>query len=103
MGIVVDASVTLSWCFPDEQTSLALKGSSSSAGGSERAVWTAHSILDLYSQLADIKRSIIDQDGDRPPGIEKGCGGGFESRHLAAVQDFGAAEAGDPGQAVSVK
>ncbi len=24
-GIVVDASVTLSWCFPDEQTSLSLK------------------------------------------------------------------------------
>jgi hypothetical protein len=25
MAIVVDASVTLSWCFPDEQTSLSLK------------------------------------------------------------------------------
>jgi hypothetical protein len=25
MEIVVDASVTLSWCFPDEQTSLSLK------------------------------------------------------------------------------
>jgi hypothetical protein len=24
-GIVVDASVTLSWCFPDEQTPLSLK------------------------------------------------------------------------------
>jgi hypothetical protein len=24
-GIVLDASVTLSWCFPDEQTSLSLK------------------------------------------------------------------------------
>ena len=25
MGIVVDASVTLSWCFPDEQTPLSLR------------------------------------------------------------------------------
>jgi hypothetical protein len=25
MGIVVDASVTLSWCFPDEQMPLSLK------------------------------------------------------------------------------
>jgi predicted nucleic acid-binding protein len=23
-GIVIDASITLSWCFPDEQTSLSL-------------------------------------------------------------------------------
>ncbi len=38
MGIVVDASVTLSWCFPDEQTALSLTVLDRLNGGEEALV-----------------------------------------------------------------
>lgn len=51
MGIVVDASVTLSWCFPDEQTPLSLSVLERLNGGEEALVPAFWSVEVLNSLL----------------------------------------------------
>ena len=51
MGIVLDASVTLSWCFPDEQTPLSLSVLERLDGGEEALVPAFWSVEVLNSLL----------------------------------------------------
>ena len=55
MGIVVDASVTLSWCFPDEQTPLSLRVLDSLNAGEEALVPAFWSVEVLNSLLVGEK------------------------------------------------
>ena len=50
MGIVLDASITLSWCFPDEQTPLSLKVLDRLNAG-EDAVVPAFWLLEVLNPL----------------------------------------------------
>lgn len=59
MGIVVDASVTLSWCFPDEQTPLSLKVLDRLNGGEEALVPAFWSVEVLNSLLVGERRGRI--------------------------------------------
>jgi predicted nucleic acid-binding protein len=65
MAIVVDASVTLSWCFPDEQTSLSLKVLDRLNGGEEALVPAFWSVEVLNSLLVGEKRGRISPDQTR--------------------------------------
>jgi predicted nucleic acid-binding protein len=62
MGIVVDASVTLSWCFPDEQTSLSLKVLDRLTAGEEAVVPAFWCVELLNSLLVGEKRGRISPD-----------------------------------------
>ncbi len=65
MGIVVDASVALSWCFPDEQTPLSLKVLDRLNAG-EEAVVPAFWLLEvLNSLLVGEKRERISPEQTR--------------------------------------
>jgi predicted nucleic acid-binding protein len=59
MGIVVDASVTLSWCFPDEQTPLSLKVLDRLNGGEEALVPAFWSVEVLNSLFVGERRGRI--------------------------------------------
>ena len=58
-GIVVDASVTLSWCFPDEQTPLSLKVLDRLNAGEQALVPAFWSVEVLNSLLVGEKRGRI--------------------------------------------
>lgn len=58
-GIVVDASVTLSWCFPDEQTPLSLKVLDRLKAGEQARVPVFWSLEILNSLLVGEKRGRI--------------------------------------------
>jgi predicted nucleic acid-binding protein len=58
-GIVVDASVTLSWCFPDEQTPLSLKVLDRLSAGEQARVPAFWSVEILNSLLVGEKRGRI--------------------------------------------
>jgi predicted nucleic acid-binding protein len=59
MEIVVDASVTLSWCFPDEQTPLSLKVLDRLNAGDAALVSAFWSVEVLNSLLVGEKRGRI--------------------------------------------
>ena len=61
-GIVLDASVTLSWCFPDEQTSLSLKVLERLNAGEDALVPAFWSVEVLNSLLVGEKRARISRD-----------------------------------------
>jgi len=65
MAIVVDASVTLSWCFPDEQTSLSLTVLDRLNGGEEALVPAFWCVEVLNSLLVGEKRGRISPDQTR--------------------------------------
>jgi predicted nucleic acid-binding protein len=65
MGIVVDASVTLSWCFPDEQTPLSLQVLDRLNGGEEALVPAFWSVEVLNSLLVGEKRGRISREQTR--------------------------------------
>jgi len=65
MAIVVDASVTLSWCFPDEQTTLSLTVLDRLNGGEEALVPAFWSLEVLNSLLVGEKRGRISPDQTR--------------------------------------
>jgi len=65
MGIVVDASVTLSWCFPDEQTPLSLRVLDRLNGGEEALVPAFWSVEVLNSLLVGEKRGRISPEQTR--------------------------------------
>jgi predicted nucleic acid-binding protein len=75
MAIVVDASVTLSWCFPDEQTSLSLTVLDRLNGGEEALVPAFWCVEVLDSLLVGEKRGRISPDQTQA-----------FLRHLAALQ-----------------
>ena len=58
-GIVLDASVTLSWCFPDEQTPVALNVLDRLNGGEQALVPAFWSVEVLNSLLIGEKRGRI--------------------------------------------
>ena len=58
-GIVVDASVTLSWCFPDEQTPMALQVLDRLRAGGEAVVPAFWSVEVLNVLLAGERRGRI--------------------------------------------
>jgi predicted nucleic acid-binding protein len=64
-GIVLDASVTLSWCFPDEQTSLSLMVLDRLNAGEEALVPAFWSVEVLNSLLVGEKRERISRDQTR--------------------------------------
>jgi predicted nucleic acid-binding protein len=74
-GIVIDASVTLSWCFPDEQTSLSLKVLDRLNGGEGALVPAFWCVEVLNSLLVGEKRGRISPDQTHA-----------FLRHLAALQ-----------------
>ena len=59
MAIVVDASVTLSWCFPDEQTPLSLQVLDRLNAGEEALVPAFWSVEVLNSLLVGEKRGPV--------------------------------------------
>ncbi len=65
MGIVVDASVTLSWCFPDEQTALSLTVLDRLNGGEEALVPAFWSVEVLNSLLVGERRGRITPEDTR--------------------------------------
>jgi predicted nucleic acid-binding protein len=65
MGIVVDASVTLSWCFPDEQTPLSLRVLDRLNAGEEALVPAFWSVEVLNSLLVGEKRGRISAEQTR--------------------------------------
>ena len=65
MGIVVDASVTLSWCFPDEQTPLSLRVLDRLNAGEEALVPAFWSVEVLNSLLVGEKRGRISPEQTR--------------------------------------
>jgi len=65
MGIVVDASVTLSWCFPDEQTPLFLKVLYRLNAGEEALVPAFWPVEVLNSLLVGEKRGRISPEQTR--------------------------------------
>ncbi len=65
MGIVVDASVTLSWCFPDEQTPLSLQVLNRLNAGEEALVPAFWSVEVLNSLLVGEKRGRISPEQTR--------------------------------------
>ena len=64
-GIVLDASVTLSWCFPDEQTSLSLAVLDRLNRGEEALVPGFWSVELMNSLLVGEKRGRISRDQTR--------------------------------------
>ena len=64
-GIVVDASVTLSWCFPDEQTPLSLKVLARLKAGEQARVPSFWSVEVLNSLLVGERRGRISPDQTR--------------------------------------
>ena len=62
MQIVVDASVTLSWCFPDEQTPLSLTVLDRLNAGDEALVPAFWSVEVLNSLLVGEKRRRISRN-----------------------------------------
>ncbi len=64
-GIVVDASVTLSWCFPDEQTSLSLKVLDLLRSGQQALVPAFWSVEVLNSLFVSEKRGRISPEQTR--------------------------------------
>jgi len=65
VGIVVDASVTLSWCFPDEQTPLSLQVLDRLNAGAEALVPAFWSVEVLNSLLVGEKRGRITPEQTR--------------------------------------
>jgi predicted nucleic acid-binding protein len=65
MGIVVHASVTLSWCFPDEQTPLSLQVLDRLNAGEEALVPAFWSVEVLNSLLVGEKRGRISPEQTR--------------------------------------
>jgi predicted nucleic acid-binding protein len=65
MGIVVDASITLSWCFPDEQTRLSLQVLDRLNAGEEAQVRAFWSVEVLNSLLVGEKRGRITAEQTR--------------------------------------
>ncbi len=65
MAIVVDASVTLSWCFPDEQTPLSMKVLDRLNRGEEALVPAFWSVEVLNSLLVGERRGRISPDQTR--------------------------------------
>jgi predicted nucleic acid-binding protein len=65
MAIVVDASVTLSWCFPDEQTPLSLMVLDRLNAGVEALVPAFWSVEILNSLLVGEKRGRISLEQTR--------------------------------------
>ncbi len=65
MGIVVDASITLSWCFPDEQTPLSLKVLDQLNAGEEVVVPSFWAVEVLNSLLVGEKRGRISPEQTR--------------------------------------
>ena len=61
-GIVLDASVTLSWCFPDEQTSLSLKVLDRLKAGEAALVPSFWPLEILSSLLVGERRGRISPD-----------------------------------------
>jgi predicted nucleic acid-binding protein len=64
-GIVVDASITLSWCFPDEQTPLSLKVLGRLKTGESALVPAFWSVEVLNSLLIAEKRGRISAEQTR--------------------------------------
>ena len=62
MSIVVDASVTLSWCFPDEQTPLSLRVLDRLNSGDAALVPAFWAVEVLNSLLVGEKRGRISSD-----------------------------------------
>src|SRR5215471_11917676 len=62
MPIVVDASITLSWCFPDEQTALSLNVLDRLKAGETALVPAFWSVEVLNSLLVGEKRGRISQE-----------------------------------------
>ena len=58
-AIVVDASITLSWCFPDEQTGLSIKVLDRLKGGDQALVPAFWSVEILNTLLAGERRGRI--------------------------------------------
>src|SRR5215471_8797311 len=65
MGIVVDASITVSWCFPDEQTPLSLKVLDRLNTGEEAVVPSFWAVEILNSLLVGEKRGRISPEQTR--------------------------------------
>jgi predicted nucleic acid-binding protein len=65
MGIVVDASITLSWCFPDEQAPLSLQVLDRLNGGEEALVPAFWSVEVLNSLLVGERRGRISAEQTR--------------------------------------
>jgi predicted nucleic acid-binding protein len=62
MAIVLDASVTLSWCFPDEQTSLSLQVLDRLNAGEEALVPAFWAVEVLNSLLVGEKRGRVSRE-----------------------------------------